>query len=321
MKRLLLKSFFISILILLIFTPQIYAREKVIAVVLSRDITPYSEALRGFEDYLNDQGEKFWIASPYNIHGKHDDSLENANIIKEIRVKRPDLVLAIGTPAAMLMQKNIKDIPIVFSQVLNPVASNLVTSMNSSGSNLSGSSMDISYKTQFKKMKETLPNLKNIGVLYNPTENEATIRKAINAASSLGIKLIPVQVRDEKLVPKALLDTFPDIDALWAVADSTVFSKDSIRYILEQTIKNNKPFMGLSEHFVKAGALIALSCDYYDIGRQSGEVALKIFKGKKPANIPITTPGKIKLFLNLRTADYLKLRIPDNIVSSAEKIY
>ena len=83
------------------------------------------------------------------------------------------------------------------------------------------------------------------------------------------------------------------VDALWSVADSTVFSPGSTKFILLHTLRNKIPFIGLSPAFVKAGALMALAADYQEVGTQCGELAVRVLSGYQPSSLPITMPEKI----------------------------
>jgi putative ABC transport system substrate-binding protein len=79
--------------------------------------------------------------------------------------------------------------------------------------------------------------------------------------------------------------------------------------------------MGLSEHFVKMGALLAVGPDYKDVGKQSGEFAAQILKGRDPEELPVASPRKVQLSLNLRTAEIIGHRIPDGVVRKAASVY
>ena len=87
-----------------------------------------------------------------------------------------------------------------------------------------------------------------------------------------------------------------------------------------KTLTTGTPFMGLSSSFVEAGALLALSCDYGDVGKQAAEVASRVLKGEQPACIPISVPRKVSLCINLRTASYIGLRVPDHVIKLADTV-
>ncbi len=288
-----------------------------IAVIKSRDSTFYNAALKGFRKVLEDKNVK--DITSYNME---DDPRKGREIISKIKTKKLDLILTLGTMATTVASEDIKDLPIVFSAVLNPVDSGLVKDMKSSGNNLTGASMDIPIKTQFEWLKKVAPSIKTIGVLYNPDETKVVIDKASKIAEIMTLKLIAVPVHSEKDVPKATNGLLRKVDALWSVADTTVFGlKQSRKFILLKTLREKIPFMGLSRFFVQAGALLALSCDYEDIGRQSGELAVRILAGEKPSQIPITVPRKISLLLNLKVAERIGIKIPRHIINEADEVF
>jgi len=290
-----------------------------IAVIKSRESTLYNSALAGFKNALKDKGVSMSNWSVYSMAG---GSANGRKIISQIKAEKPDLILTLGTTATTLASENINDLPIVFSAVLNPVDSGFVKSMKSSCNNLTGASMDIPIRTQFKWFKKVVPNVKRIGVLYNPDETKAVIDKALIIAESEKLKLITAPVYSERDVPKATKNLVKRVDALWAVADSKVFgSMQSAKFILLHTLRTKTPFMGLSRAFVKSGALLALSCKHEDIGRQSGELAIRILSGEAPSAIPVTAPRKVSLSLNLIVAEQIGIKLPSNITDKADEVF
>jgi putative ABC transport system substrate-binding protein len=111
------------------------------------------------------------------------------------------------------------------------------------------------------------------------------------------------------------------VDVLWSVADSTVFTPQGLRHILLSTLRNRIPFVGLSPAFVKAGALLALSCDYQDVGSQSGEMAIRILEGESPDTIPTAVPRQVSLSVNMNTARQIKVAIADEVRDAAANLF
>jgi len=133
--------------------------------------------------------------------------------------------------------------------------------------------------------------------------------------------LVSVGISSEREIPGAIENLGQKVDGLWAVADTVIFTPQSTQYLLLYSLRNGIPFAGPFTSFVKGGALFTLAWDDKDVGRQSGELALRVLSGENPERIPITTPRMIYLILNLRTAEQINLEIPPHIVSVAKEVY
>jgi len=291
-----------------------------IAVVKSRDISAYNTALEGFEaaliTALPGEDVDVWVAA--DLMGK---KILSSRVVSSIKEGSPDLIVTLGSAATEVVREEFTDIPVVFSMVLDPVGNGYVNSMVSSGNNLSGSCLDISVKSQLEELAKVLPGVTTIGVIYSSDKNRKVAKKASKVASSMGLELVSEWVASEGEIPSALDGLSLEVDALWSITDSTVFTPHSTQYILLNTLRNNLPFMALSPTYVKAGALMALSIDYEDVGRQAGEIAARIINGEQPSSIPIATPRKTHLSLNLRVADQINVDIPSGIITSAKDVF
>ena len=287
-----------------------------IAVVKTQDIEAYNLALDGFKEALSGKGVEFWMAE--DMGGAKRLSY---SAIDSIKAKSPALIFALGSAATTAVQKEFPDIPIVFSMVLNPVASGFIKSTRSSGNNLTGASLDIPVETQFRELLSVLPRVKRIGVVYNLEENREIINEASLIAKGMGLELVTAVVSSEKAVPDAIDNLLTKVDAIWSVSDNIVFTPQSIQYILLATLRNQMPFMGISPSYVKAGALMALSSDYKDVGRQAGEVASRVIAGEQPSNIPVTAPRRVYLSLNSIVAEQIGIKIPSDATARAKEIF
>jgi ABC-type uncharacterized transport system substrate-binding protein len=128
-------------------------------------------------------------------------------------------------------------------------------------------------------LKAVVPHVKRIGVLYNPIETGALVGPAAKEVAALGLELMAIPVTSPDRLQDGLRRLERHIDALWSVADSTVFASDrAIELLLRQTLHSKIPCMGLSPAFVKAGALLALAVDYQDVGGQCGEQAAHLLR-------------------------------------------
>jgi len=285
-----------------------------IAVVLSREAAPYRHALKGFEEVLKASGRAYKLQE-FSAEGVAVDA---AQLAAKIRIRKPDLILTIGSGATNMISDEIRDIPVVFSLVLPSSGNESLRGMRESRGNVTGASMEIPIRTQFAKLREILPAVRRIGVLYNPDITGPTVDSAMQTATSMGLDLVPMQVSSETDLVTSMDSLSERVDVLWSVADSTVFSPAGLKQILLATLRSRVPFVGLSTSFVKAGALVAFSVDYQDIGRQSGELALRILGGDDPSRIPMTVPRSISLSVNMNTAKQIQVPIHEDIRKKAE---
>lgn len=275
-----------------------------------------SEALASFTQSIKSDYRQIDI-SAYNMSG---ENAADSRIVKVVRNSKPNLVLTMGSNATITAKQYIDDIPIVFCMVLNPVSSGIVNNMSIPGGKITGASLDIPLETQFRYIKSVIIESRSIGVMYNPKETGKLVQEAANVAKGMGLSFITKPVNSERDVPKALNELLKKIDVLWSVADGTIFGSQSTKHILLSSLKSGVPLVGLSSAFVKAGALMALSCNYSENGKQAAEITKRILNGEDPASIPVSVPRKVYLSLNLRAADQMGIRVPDHIIKTADEV-
>lgn len=292
-------------------------RECRIAVVKSWDLPEYNIALDGFSEVMSKRDVRCETIT-CNLKG-HPDSPEE---MEKVRAFKPNLILTVGSRATSVASRNFRDTPVVFLMVLYPVASDFVSSMDKPGDNVTGAAVDVPVERQFQTLGSIVPNLKRVGVLYSPQETQSVIDEAKRVAKTMNIQLVAERVESEGDVPRALKSLENQgVDALWSVADGKVFTSPSTKYIIEQTVKNRLPFMGPYHGFVKAGALVALTADYRDNGRQAAEIAIRVLNDVKPSAIPVASPRNIEMSLNLRVANSIGLKVSRDVISEASQVF
>ncbi len=288
-----------------------------VAVVETRKIKAYDLALRGFTDVMHRHGyEPSFIE--YDLGKRPLSAEEFKAAVESIEV---DIVLALGTTAARLVKEADAKIPSVFSMVSEPAQSGLLNIGKNEGTPMTGVCLDVPVEQQFRALLEVVPKARKVGVIYNPDETSFIVDEAKKAANRIGLGLVTYPVHSEAEVPEGLNHLRPRIDALWLVGDRTVLTTQSLQYVFLFAFQTNLPLMGLSDHFVRMGALLAVGPDYEDVGRQSGEIAAKILRGSNPEEVPVASPRKVQLSLNLRTAEIIGLTIPDTVVRKAVSVY
>ena len=284
-----------------------------VAVVLSRDAAPYREAVRGFEEVLKESDLSYKLFE-FSADGV---AAVRGTLTEKIRAQDPSLILTVGSSATEQISSEILDVPIVFSMVLPSSGSEGLEELRQTRPNVTGVSMEIPVRTQFLKLQEVLPDVQRIGVLYNPEVSGPIVDQAVEEARLLGLELVPLAVTSESEVLSKIRTLARSVDALWSVADGTVFSHQGLEQILLETLRNRVPFVGLSPSFVKAGALLAFSTDYRDLGRQAGEQGLQILVGEDVSRVPMTVPRHLSMSINMNTAKQIRVQIRDEIRENA----
>jgi putative ABC transport system substrate-binding protein len=311
------KTFYIVAVIyvfLLFFCQSILADEPKtakIVIIKSRDIVPYNDAVFAFIDKMQKKTDYLFLCI---------DKKENTKtLLSQIIKFNPDLIAAFGTSATRLAKLNYKTVPIVFSVVLNPLELKLIPEKREKDSNIAGVVLDIPIKTQVAWIKKVLPDVKNIGILYNSEKTANYIKRfsdylkktdplfflTTKHVSSIGDIVDNLKILNQKM------------DILIGVYDPFVYNQRTIRQILLFTLRNRVPFMGVSPQYVKAGALFSISADFKDQGIQAALLVQMILKGKKPAVIPLIYPNKIIFSINKNTAKRSNIKLSKEILKNA----
>lgn len=295
----------IYINIFFIFTFLFYglaeAGDKIVAVQSVR-IKPYEEAIAGFKSITKSEIKKIVISE-----------FEGKDVVKTINSFKPDIVLAIGMGALQVV-KEIKDIPVVYMMVLNP------TSIISGEKNIFGVSMSIPPEKQLDLLLNVLPHVKNIGLLYDPDRTGYIVKDAMIAAGKMNINLIAKEIQNSRDVPSELLGMRKNIDVFWMLPDLTVITPATIKFLLLFSLENKIPVLAFSDKYVELGALMSISIDPFDIGRQAGEIANAIVSGRDLENIKKVDARKSSISVNANIARKLEIDISNNIIKEARLI-
>ncbi len=275
----------------IMFFHSFFAQAGDITAVISLNIKPYNDALAGFESACNCKVKKIIVPE-----------MKGINIRKKLHKEKPGLILAIGM-SALNRVKDIKNIPVVSVMTLNP------ESTASGRGNISGVSMNIDPAKQFSVLREVLPGVKKIGVLYDPAQTGGFVKDAELSSASAGFRLIRKEMRSSKDVPSVLKNMKGKIDALWMIPDLTVVTPETVEFILLYSIENQIPVITFSDKYLEMGALISLEINAHDIGKQAGEIAGKVLSGTEIKHIPMIYSRKADVKINWKTAEKMGITV------------
>lgn len=275
---------------------------------------------KGVVDKLKQYGYEDGKNIFYDIQIAQGNSATANQIAKNFVGDKKDIIVAIATPSALAVANATKKIPVVISAITDPVGAKLVKSLEKPGTNVTGTTDMSPVKEQLAIFKTLGVNVKNIGIIYNA--GEANSRTLVSIAKSvskdLGVNIIEATVTNSSGVLLAAKSLVGKVEGIYIPTDNTVIS--ALESVLQVTYDNKIPLITGDTDSVVRGSLASLGMDYYKLGLQTGEIVYKIIKGAKPADTPVETLKDLELFVNLKTAEKIGLKIPNEVIQKAAKV-
>jgi len=250
----------------------------------------------------------------------HSRLLALANELIELK---PDLIVAAGGPAAAALAGGTRSLPIVFVQVVDPVAFALVRSLARPGGNVTGfMHFEPSMVGKWLEvLKEVAPTIERAAVIFDP-DNPAShvyLRTIETVSGSSAMQLIPTGVRGAAEIERAIETLAREPNAAFIVLPNPV-----IHLHRELTIalaaEHRLPAMYPYRYFAAGGGLMSYGIDLNDLYRRAATYVDRILKGEKPADLPVQAPTKYELVLNLKTAKALGINVPLQIQQLADEV-
>ncbi|HXV83984.1 MAG TPA: ABC transporter substrate-binding protein [Candidatus Binatia bacterium] len=243
----------------------------------------------------------------------------------ELISRKVDIIVASGTPVAQGAKAATRTIPIVFAGVADPVGTGLVTSLARPGGNITGVtpiSAELSAK-RLELLKETDPKVSRVVVLstadYPLPVKTDTLNEMEGAARILGLQLQLLEVRGANDFERAFAAMRRERAEAFTVLPIPLFLIER-RRIVDFATKSRLPTIFHWREYVEAGGLMSYGADADDLFRRAATYVDKIFKGAKPADLPVEQPTKFEFIINLKTAKQIGLTIPPNVLARADKV-
>ncbi|MEK4715518.1 MULTISPECIES: ABC transporter substrate-binding protein [Sporosarcina] len=266
-------------------------------------------AYDGFKKALEDAG----IDVEYDVQIAQGDNSVNTTIATNLVSADVDLIFANSTPSAQAAASATTEIPIIFTSVTDAVGAELVDSMESPGGNVTGTidAHPDAITNTMKFLKEEL-DAKNVGMVFNSGEqnSRAQVDAVKEMLKDMDMTVVEASVATSADVKQATESLLGKVDSMYIITDNTVVS--ALESVISVANDNKIPMMVGEFDSVKRGGLAAYGFEYFDIGYEAGQMAVKILKGEsKPADLPVQIPQKLKLIMNKDTASTLGLDIKD----------
>jgi len=284
---------------------------------------PSLDATRqGFLAALKDAGLVEKENLEVDVQIAQGDMNTNTTIAQKFAGDKKDLVLGIATPSAQALAQTVKEAPVLFTAVTDPLGAKLVASLEKPGGNITGV-MD-THPDEITKLMDFIatqyPNVKTVGAVANEGEqnSQIAVKRAEEALAKHGIKLVRAAAANSSEVKQAAESLVGKVDAIYVNKDNTVVA--AFESVVQVADKNKIPLFAGDIDSVKRGAFATFGYEYYDIGYTTGKMAAEILKnGKKPADIPVAFPEKLDLYLSLKAAKNQGLEVTDAVKALTDK--
>jgi putative tryptophan/tyrosine transport system substrate-binding protein len=234
----------------------------------------------------------------------------------------PDVILATATPTVTPLQQLSRTVPIVFVAVIDPVGSGLVASLARPGGNATGF-VTFEYALAAKwleLLKEIAPRVTRAAVLRDPTVAAGIGQfAAIQTVGPVGMELSAIDLRDTAEIERAVAE-FARGPNGGLIVTASQFGANHPGVIAALAAQHKLPAVYPYRYFVDAGGLISYGSEVLDEYSRAAGYVDRILKGEKPADLPVQTPTKYQLVINLKTAKMLGLTVPDSLLARADEV-
>jgi putative ABC transport system substrate-binding protein len=252
-----------------------------------------------------------------------DDPARTREYAAELVAHAPDVILASGNTAAGPLQRATRTIPIVFVQVAEPLGEGLVASFARLGANVTGfASIEYGMSAKWLELlKEIGPRVTRVVVIRDPATaaGKGQLGAIQSVASSLGIELSPVGVHDASEIERAITAVAREPNGGLIVTTSTRASAHR-ELILALAARHRLAAVYPFRFYANSGGLISYGADWTDQYRRAAGHVDRILKGEKPGDLPVQTPTKYELVINLKTARALGLDVPATVLARADEV-
>jgi putative tryptophan/tyrosine transport system substrate-binding protein len=242
---------------------------------------------------------------------------------KELIALVPDVIVPSTNQVTRIVQQETHAIPVVFAFVGDPIGSGFAASLAHPGRNITGfANFDNSIGGKWLELlKEIAPHAKRVGFIFNPdaAPNVGFFHAAESAAESQAVGLAAIAVRDANDIEQGLITFASQPDGGIIVAPHAV-TLGNRNLIIEFAAQHRLPAVYSDRYFAESGGLVSFGNNTADLFRRAASYIDLIFKGAKPADLPVQLPTKFELVINLKAAKALGLEIPPQLLARADEV-
>ncbi len=272
---------------------------------------------QGFKDALEEEG----IQANFDEQNAQGELPVASTIAEKFVADNVDLILAIATPTSQAAVQATDEIPVLFAAVTDPVAAGLVDDPENPTANVTGVSDKLPIQPHLDLVKELVPDIKTLGVLYNAGEanSVALVEEERRLAEEMGWEVQEATVASSAEVLSAAQSLIGRVDAISVLTDNTVVS--AFESVVKVGQENGIPIIAGDIDSVERGAAAAYAFDYYEHGRQAGRMAARWLTGTPVDQLPVEFAQDLVLAVNPASAEQMGITIPEAMQQEAGEVF
>jgi putative ABC transport system substrate-binding protein len=279
--------------------------------------------LTAFRDGLRDLKWTEGINIQIDVRWGNGDGRRVRSLASELVQLAPDVILGVNTAPVRALKQATRTLPIVFTGLSDPIGDGIVTNLAKPDGNFTGfSSFDPALAGKWLQLlKEISPNIVRAAIIYNPdTAPHSIFLPALDAAApSLGIALVRATVRDSAGIEDSIAAIAREPGGGVAVMPD-IFTATNRATTISAIARHRLPAVYPIRYHALDGGMISYGPDFIDLHRQAASYVDRILKGAKPADLPVQTPTKFELVVNLKTAKALGFSMPSTLLARADEV-
>lgn len=274
----------------------------------------------GIKDELIASGFKLNENLQVQYRSAQGSSATAAQIARQFVAAKPDVIVAIATPSAQATVAATKQIPVVFAGITDPIAAKLIKNWEPTHNNVTGVSDYQEIGPQIEFMKKIVPNVKAVGYIYSPSEINSTVvlKNLQQQLSQQNISLIAVPAQRTADISTAANTLKGKVDLIYTTTDNNVVS--AYESLVKFANENKIPLLASFPDAIERGAVAAYGMSYYDVGRQSGKLVVRVLNGEAPGNITPEIGQALRLVVNIDAAKKQGIDLSADVIESAYKV-
>ena len=275
---------------------------------------------QGIQDELAKEGYEAGKNLEIDFQNAQGDQSNLASMSEKLVSNKNDVIVGITTPATLSLANVTKDIPIVMGGITYPVEAGLIKDEKKPGNNITGVSDRTPIKQQLEIMKQVVPTLKTVGILYTSSEDNSVkqAKQAEEDAKALGLEVKVATIANTNDIQQVTESLASQVEAIFVPIDNTIAS--AMATVVKATDAKKIPVFPSADTMVADGGVLGLGVDQYQIGVETAKMVVEVLKGAKPADTPIKLANEGVIYLNEEKAKELGITIPADIAQKAQKV-